>query len=316
MKQRIPLAMGLLGLAIVGVFIWLLIQQNNVDLTDPAAYTGKERGTSDSPLTLSEQTPRIQTEPEADDSQQDEQANQGAAATGKYKFVTWNDALNEYAQRLGLVYDRLTAAGDPSPVLNANRIADAEMENDPEFFEAMMLFMPFGEPIPKDEWHLIPNPDPNDRIPMKIWENPIWMLVIAGRLPEGSQHARVPLPNGKIFYLEGGYQLEVYWKERHIPIETESGRQRAETLQKRERELSKLAEASQGEERANAEERLALVQSAIKRLHTAHIINFHNTVGGNPLRPGHPDYKPKVYEVIELDLGLLPRNSGVDESGE
>ncbi len=259
-----------------------------------------------SPSTSKVDAPQTQTAQHSDSESESPDEGQEIAipvVAKTYHFLTWQDAMEEFARWMGNEYERLKAEGHPDPGFQAYRNFMGR-DDDPEIAaltEAMGKFIPIPPGLPgmskeeRDSWNAT-------AIPWKIWSNHIWVLVWAGKLPEGSQYDKVTLPNGEVYHLEKYQQLQVTYQTRTPPrSKTAEGAQILEGLRQRESDLySSLINASDAELDSIAEE-LQKVKSEITALQSPTISPISTLKAGVADHyAGHPDF-----EVIELDLGII-----------
>ena len=208
-----------------------------------------------------------QSDNESEQSDTEEQETAAPVAAKTYHFLTWQDALDEYARVLGVEYERVKAEGQKSPELRADQ--NLVFSEDPEILalkEAMDKFIPIPPGLPgmskkeRDSWNAT-------AIPWEIWKDHRWMLVWAGKLPGGSQYIMVSLPNGDVFPLERNHQLQATYQTRTPPrARTAEGARILESLFQRESALyTALINASDAELDGIVEE-LKKVKSGIKGL--------------------------------------------------
>ncbi len=306
MKRRTAVILAALGCVIVGAFLWLLWAEERNSPVSQKELTESD-GTKTVPLAPSAPSPVIRQEPETAQPKENKSPPTESGEAKKYNFITWHDALNEFVRLVGLEFDKIVQEDHPYPAvfcLQARRNAQEAMLNDPEFLAAMSPFIPHAEPIPDEIKHLVTNPNPEDRIPMKIWGNPIRLVVLSGRLPEESLYTKIALPNGKIFYLEENQQLRVAWQIKRPPLaQTEEGRRALENLRQREKQLEADVINAQGSAFDNAFAELERVKAEIRGLHKERI-TYRMMIEGVPDEfEDHPEF-----ERIEMDLGVIERD--------
>ncbi len=282
MKKRYA-AIALTALIIIGA-LFALLRRN--DESDPIAPDAPADASS--PSNESEQ-PDIKEQETAD-----------SAAEKTYHFLTWQDALNEYARQAGEECERLKAEGRPQPEFYAVINFNEKLRNDPELAalnKAMEKFMPFppikgmseAEREKYDRWN-------DTAIPWEIWSSASWIMVWAGKLPGGSQYIMVSLPNGEVFPLEKNHQLRAAYRTRTPPrVRTAEGARVSETLRRRESALyTALINASDAEFDSVVEE-LKKVKKSITALQSPTISS------PRVFKAGAED----TYKIIELDLGVV-----------
>ena len=294
------------GCLLIAALIWLLRPGADNDLHMREAHDAASGGSA-SPLTVNDQTPPA-LKPLMDDDNEDAETEPTAPvlapSTGKYQFTKWQDAMDEYARLVGIEYEKLVAEGHPQPVVWASMNVDARLfkngEN-PELSDALHRFMPIGnlDEFSPEQRSQIPNID--NRIPDKIWRNPIWILVWAGKLPEGRQYGRLRLPNGEMLYLEEYQQARVSWKVRRPPAaQTEAGKLELEALRQRETQLASSIQKAQDAEFDKLFIQLEQVQNRIHQIESPSITNHYMESGASNEAADHPEF-----EIIEKDLGVI-----------
>lgn len=236
-----------------------------------------------------------------------ESAQQGTAAPDAaktYHFLTWQDALKEYAQVLGVEYERLKAEGHPQPAFYAGvNITGKLIENDPEIAalsKAMTKFIPLppitglskAERERHDRWNA-------KAIPWELWKSSRWILVWAGKLPgDDSRFDMISLPNGDVFPLEKHRQLQLRatYRTRTPPrSRTEEGARKLENLLQRRSALHTALINAQDAEFDGIAEELKKVKKSITALQSPTISSPRIFKAG----------KEDTYRIIELDLGIV-----------
>ena len=296
------------GCLLIALFVWLLWPDADSRRELLEAHDAADSGGA-SPLTSVGQTPPAVKPPPADNAAADTEPSASAPApvAGKYHFVKWQDAMDEYARLVGIEYERLVAEGHPQAIVWANmNVGDRIFKNDedPELKAALIDFMPLGNAhgIPPEARDQVPNLQ--NRIPNKIWRNPIWILVWAGKLPEGDQYTKVKLPNGEMLFLEEYQQVRVTWKMRFPPAaQTEAGRLGLEKLRKRELQLETSIQTAQNAEFEKTFLELEQVRTLIQQMQSPTIVDRTMQSGVSDECADHPEF-----EVIEMDLGVIDRD--------
>ena len=308
MKRKTAIVLAGAGCLLLAVFIWLLWAEGHHAANVNVESGSESNGASVAPGALS---PLITLEPEsvqpAKRTEKDETVS-NENSDKKYHFVTWHDALDEFLRRFRIEFDKLAPEGHPYPeIIAVQACRNIDILSDPELSEAMKPFVPFFEPLSDDLKNRVPNPNPGDRIPMKIWGNPIRIGILAGRLPEDSIYRKAYLSIGKVLYLEEFQQARVTWATRRPPrIETEQGQRDLETLRQRKRSLESVLETAQGEAFDQAFKELERIKGAVWALHQPGYTYHKAIVGAPDSISDHPEF-----ERIEMDLGVIERERGM-----
>ncbi len=319
MTRKITVAAALAAAALLAAFIWISLRDNPMLSETPTPMEGVGAGDAasmegaQSPVQPQE-TPAADGEPSADS---------GAAEldTGPYKFERWQDAANHLAELIGLEYDALIAAGvDPRKARSkayhdvCERIFDDK--EDPALTAALGQYLPYGEDVPMEK-------RTQEAMPIEEFGSKQF-LVRSGRLPPLALKAgSLSLPNGERYYFDEGEEVVVIWQARHVPADTEWGRQELaemeETLAQWETKLA------QDPENTEAQEAIAVIQTAMIEMYTPELENHRKELrvglspeeikrrlkeGGPPidtetkpedLQPSRPDLKLTVLELGVID---------------
>ena len=292
MKKRY-VVIALTALIVFAALLALLLRGGGEsDPIDPAAPT------ADASSPSSSNADAVQTQAAQQPDHESEQQETAAPDAAKiYNFLTWQDALDEYARWMGNEYERLKAEGHPDPGFQADHNFtwgddDSEIA---ALKKAMDRFIPIPPGLPgmskkeRDSWNAT-------AIPWEIWKDHRWVLVWAGKLPGGSRYPMISLPNGDVFPLERNHQLRATYRTRTPPrSRTEEGARKLESLlQRRSALFTALINAQDAEFDSIAEE-LKKVKKSITALQSPTISSPRIFTAG----------KDDTYRIIELDLGIV-----------
>ncbi len=286
MKKRIAL-WAAFALIILAPFIWLLINRSGDVAVDLGGANSGETLPSPRVAPTEKAAPETFPAPPIMPTAED-----GGAAAGVYNFAGWEDAYDEFARRVGLEFDRQTAAGELHATIRVYEIVTDEMINDAAFSKAMYPYIPF--PNPAD------SPESDLRIPNYLW-NPMSVLLRSGRTLPDRYYRRTTLPNGEIYRRLPHQELRITWTERRAATaESEGGRQKVQEVEELiERHLKRLEAAESEAQRTEEEENLRILRFVLGKWTETKYLDREKTVG-----PGEsvPDYQK---EIIEIDLGVI-----------
>ncbi|MDE0021073.1 MAG: hypothetical protein OXT69_06790 [Candidatus Poribacteria bacterium] len=319
MTRKITIAAALAAAVLLAALIWLSLRDDPMLSETSTPLEGVDGG--DAALMEEAQSPVQPQETPAADGEPSADSGAPESDTGPYKFERWEDAANHYAELVGLEYDALIAAGVDPDKAGSQAFHDVQ-ENifigreDPALAAALEQYLPYSDSVPMEE-------RTEKRMPLKEY-GPRPFLVRAGRLPLLALKAgSLSLPNGERYYFDEDEEVVVIWQTRHVPADTEEGRQMLAQMEKDYAELETKLTHDPGN--TEALEAIAALQTWMVDMRTPQLKNRWKEVriGLSPeevkrrlrersqLRGPRPKPKPEDLQPSSPDLRLTVLQLGV-----